>query len=261
VTVLLVAHGSSYPRAAATTRALARAVAAARPGTTVRASFLDHAGPRPDEVLASLQRAGARAVTVVPLLLTSAYHGRVDIPAVIGKARADGVDIPVDVTDVLGPVGGMVPARLLAGLRRRLDETRTPFDGLVLAAAGTRDQAALATVELAARALGHRLGVACLPAYASASAPTAGEAVSLLRHGGARRVAMAAYFLAPGRLYDAAVDSARSAGAVAAAQPLGAAEELAGLVLDRVRSVPSPAPPAPSSPPRHSSPPAPSASI
>jgi sirohydrochlorin ferrochelatase len=232
--VLLVAHGSSYPRAAATTRALARAVAAARPGSTVRTSFLDHAGPRPDEVLASLRESGFTSATVVPLLLTSAYHGRVDIPAVLAKSRADGVDLAVRLTDVLGPVGGRVPEPLLAGVRRRLVETRTPFDAVVLAAAGTRDAAALSTVDLAARSLGSRLGVPCLPAYASASSPTAGEAVYALRQGGARAVALAAYFLAPGRLYDAAVSSARTAGAVASSQPLGALPELVRLVLDRV---------------------------
>ncbi|HEV7900031.1 MAG TPA: CbiX/SirB N-terminal domain-containing protein [Planosporangium sp.] len=232
--ILLVAHGSSYPVAAATTRALARAVAAARPDSTVRAAFLDHAGPRPDEELARLRRAGFTSVSVVPLLLTSAYHGRVDVPAVLAKARADGVDLSVELTDVVGCVGGCVPAPLLSGLHRRLAETGVPFDAVVLAAAGTRDRAALSTVGLAARALGSRLGVPCLPAYASASVPTPGQAVYALRQGGARSVGVAAYFLAPGRLYDAAVESARTAGAVAAAQPLGAGPELVRLVLDRV---------------------------
>jgi sirohydrochlorin ferrochelatase len=232
--ILLVAHGSSYPRAAATTRALARAVEAARPGAPVRASFLDHAGPRPDEELARLRDAGFTSATVVPLLLTSAYHGRVDVPAVLAKARADGVDLAVRLTDVVGPVGGHVPDELLAGLRRKLAETGAEFDALVLAAAGTRDRAALVTVDLAARALGHSLAVPCRPAYASASAPTPGEAVYELRRDGARAVAVAAYFLAPGRLYDAAVDSARMAGAVAAAQPLGAGAGLARLILNRV---------------------------
>jgi sirohydrochlorin ferrochelatase len=209
-------------------------VAAARPGSTVQASFLDHAGPRPDEVLASFRAAGFTSATVVPLLLTSAYHGRVDIPAVLAKARTDGVDLTVRLTDVLGPTDSRVPAPLLAGLRRRLDETGASFDAVVLAAAGTRDRAACATIESAARALGNRLGVPCLPAYASASSPTPGEAVYALRQGGARSVALAAYFLAPGRLYDAAVESARTAGAVAASQPLGALTELVRLVLDRV---------------------------
>jgi len=81
--VVLVAHGSRDPRAAAATEALARAVRRARPGWDVRASYLDHAGPRPLDVLAALP--GRRAV-VVPLLLTKAYHGRVDIPAVLAEA-------------------------------------------------------------------------------------------------------------------------------------------------------------------------------
>ena len=227
--ILLVAHGSKDPGAAAMTRALARAVAAERPGSTVRAAFLDHAGPRPDEELASLRADGHHEVTVVPLLLTAAYHRKVDVPAVVAKAS-----VPVTVTDIVGPVAGRVPAALLDGLHRRLAETGTPFDAVVLAAAGTRDRAARATVELSARALGHRLRVPCLAAYASASAPTPGEAVAALQRRGARRVAMGTYFLAPGRLYDAAVESARAAGAVAAARPLGAASELVRLVLDRV---------------------------
>jgi sirohydrochlorin ferrochelatase len=142
--------------------------------------------------------------------------------------------VPVTVTDIVGPVAGRVPAALLDGLHRRLAETGTPFDAVVLAAAGTRDRAARATVELSARALGHRLRVPCLAAYASASAPTPGEAVAALQRRGARRVAMGTYFLAPGRLYDAAVESACDAGAVAAARPLGAASELVRLVLARV---------------------------
>lgn len=225
--VLLVAHGSADPRAADATRALARVVGAAT-------SYLDHAGPRPEEALFELAAAGHRAVTVVPLLLTAAYHSRVDIPAALHRARADGFDLPVALGDVLGPVNGLVPGALLAGLRRRLRETLVGFDGVVLAAAGTRDRAALSTVEYAARALGARLGVPCVSAYASASAPTPGEAVALLRSRGVRRVAMAAYFLAPGQLYDAAVQSALDAGAVAAAAPLTDAPELARLVRDRV---------------------------
>jgi sirohydrochlorin ferrochelatase len=47
---------------------------------------------------------------------------------------------------------------------------------------------------------------------------------------------MAAYFLAPGLLYDVAVESALSAGAVAIAPPLGDAPELVRLVTARVGS-------------------------
>jgi sirohydrochlorin ferrochelatase len=65
--VVLVAHGSRDPRAAAATSALARAVGRAHPGWAVRAAYLDHAGPRPLDALASLP---VRRAVVVPLLLT-----------------------------------------------------------------------------------------------------------------------------------------------------------------------------------------------
>jgi sirohydrochlorin ferrochelatase len=228
--VVLVAHGSKDPRAAISTRALAEAVAGAHPEWEVHESYLDHAGPRPLDVLAWLSAAGHRRAVLVPLLLTAAYHGRVDVPAVATAARTAGLRIDVEIADILGPVS----TPLVDGLIRRLPEG--DFDALVLAAAGTRNAAARATVADAAAALGRRLGVPCEVAYASAAPPTAAVAVSALRAAGASRVGMAAYFLAPGLLYDVAVESALSAGAVAIAPPLGDAPELVRLVTARVGS-------------------------
>ncbi|MFC0529244.1 sirohydrochlorin chelatase [Phytohabitans kaempferiae] len=238
--LLLVAHGSRDPRAARATRALVRAVAAARPGLDVRAAYLDHTLPRPGQVLSALEAAGHERVTLVPLLLTAAYHGRVDVPEVVRTARAAGLRLPVAVAPVLGPVtGAPVDEALLAGLRRRLAAAGSGFDGVVLAAAGTRDATARQTVVRAADALGESLGVPARVAYASAAAPTGAEAVAQLRASGAERIGVAAYFLAPGLLYDAVIGSALEAGAMAAAQPLEGAAELARLVLARADEVSS----------------------
>ncbi|MET8089077.1 CbiX/SirB N-terminal domain-containing protein, partial [Micromonospora sp. NPDC005220] len=129
--VVLVAHGSRDPRAAAATRALARAVAAARPGTQVWASWLDHTEPGPTEVLRDLAVAGHRRAVLVPLLLTAAYHHRVDIPAAVAAAARSGPPLAVRVTDVLGPADDTPDPALLAGLCRRLGETRPGgFDAL-----------------------------------------------------------------------------------------------------------------------------------
>jgi sirohydrochlorin ferrochelatase len=265
--VVLVAHGSRDPRAAASTSSLALAVQRARPEWTVRASYLDHAGPRPLDVLAALP--GPRAV-LVPLLLTAAYHGRVDLPAVIREAAAL-LPIRVTATDVLGPASPLLLAavshRLLAPVPPRSGPSRSRpsvadlsvagsgaggsgvagpgmgglgaegLDAVVLAVAGTRDAVARQTVADAAVALGERLGLRTAVAYASGPGPRADEAVSGLRAAGARRVGMAAYFLAPGLLYDASVDAARSAGAVAIAEPLGDAPELVRLIGARVDAV------------------------
>ncbi len=235
--MLLVAHGSRDPRAADATTALARAVSAARPGTPVLASWLDHTEPGPTQALRGLAAAGHPRAVLVPLLLTAAYHRRVDIPAAVTAARESGPPIRVRITDVLGPVGATVDPALLDGLRRRLAEAEAGrFDALVLAAAGTRDPGARASVGRVAEALGAALGTPTRVSYASAAPPAVGAAVARLRARGARRVAVAAYFLAPGLFHDAVTAAAREAGAVAVAAPLTDAPELVDLVLRRVNA-------------------------
>ena len=185
-------------------------------------------------MLRELAAAGHPRVVLVPLLLTAAYHRRVDIPAAVAAAAEGGPSIEVRIADVLGPADGAVDGALLAGLRRRLAEAAPGgYDALVLAAAGTRDSRARGSVGRVARALGAESGVRCRVSYASAAPPAAGVAVAKLRARGARRVAVAAYFLAPGLFHDAVLAAARDAGAVAVAAPLTDAPDLADLVLRR----------------------------
>ncbi len=238
--LVLVAHGSRDPRAAPSTRALARAVGAACPDARVETAFLDFEAPGLAAALTREAAHGQRAATVVPLLLTAAYHGRVDVPGEIEKASDLGLSIGL--TPVLGPVAGAradaVALDLLVwALQRRLDEvTDGPIDGVVLAAAGTRHVPALGTVDLVADALGAALGVPCLAGYASGAGRRTGDAVAALRDAGAERIALSAYFLAPGRLYDRVVAEARAAGARVAAAPMGDAPEVAELVLRRAEA-------------------------
>jgi sirohydrochlorin ferrochelatase len=67
------------------------------------------------------------------------------------------------------------------------------------------------------------------PAFASAAAPTVGEAVAELRRRGAPRVAVASYLLFPGVF----ADRLAAAGADVTSAALGAAPEVARLVLAR----------------------------
>ncbi|GIH11248.1 sirohydrochlorin chelatase [Rhizocola hellebori] len=217
--VLLVAHGSQDPRAAACVRALARTVAAVRPGLDVRVAFLEQSPPSPAEVL----RAMPAGTVVVPLLLTNAFHGSIDLPAQVA-----GFDCVI--TETLG-----APTEpLLTALSKRLPGI--DFDGLVLAAAGTRMASARDGIEDVAAALSARFNVPCRVAYAAGVPPTGAAAVTALRAEGCRRIAVASYFLAPGRLYDMVIHSALSAGAAAAAPPLGASWHMAQLILDRANA-------------------------
>jgi sirohydrochlorin ferrochelatase len=216
-------------------RSVAAAVGRAWAAPVV-AAFLDFDRPSiPDTLETFAAVCEERVPIVVPALLTDAYHGRIDLPGVLARAPQ-----PARLARVLGP-----DPLLLAALRRRLSEldsfaelaARTGggpgVDAVVLIAAGTSDPAARSTVDGMAVDLGRAIGVPCRAAYASASGPTAGEAVVALRARGARHVVVASYFLAPGLLYASAARSAMAAGAVGVAAPIGAAPELVRLVMAR----------------------------
>jgi sirohydrochlorin ferrochelatase len=239
--LVAVAHGSRDPRAAATVTRLLSAVRAraprrALPGLDVRAAFLDHCAPSLPQVLGSLPAGGGTAV-VVPLLLTAAYHSKADIPAQLAAAAAARPGLDVISAGTLGP-----HALLLAALERRLrdagvatgDARARAATGVVLAAAGSSDPAANAVIaELAARWARERGWRAVVPAYASAAGPRPGAAVRGLREAGAARVGAAPYLLAPGYFADKIRDAALGAGAAAVSPVLGAAPEVADVILDR----------------------------
>ena len=105
---------------------------------------------------------------------------------------------------------------------------------MVLASAGTSHPAANASIaRIAAGWQAARGWLAVRPAYASAAAPTPAEAVAELLRGGARRVVVASYLLAPGLFADRIRACALAAGASAVSAPLGAADEVADVLLDR----------------------------
>ena len=253
--LVAVAHGSKDPRAAATVSELlavvaARAAHATFGGVDVRAAFLDHCAPSLPQVLGALgggrPRPGNRQCIVVPLLLTAAYHSKSDIPAQLAAASgaaagsaADGGALDVRCADTLGP-----HPLLLAGLERRLREAGVAVDSaadrartaVVLAAAGSSDPAANATIaDLAAGWQRDRGWRAVVPAYASAAGPSPAEAVTHVDPGRGP-VVVATYLLAPGYFADKIRLGAVEAGASAVSGVLGAAPEVADLVLARYRA-------------------------
>jgi sirohydrochlorin ferrochelatase len=213
-------------------RRLASEVGRRWPGPVV-AAFLEFNLPSVPGVLRGLAGPAPAVPVLVPALLTRAYHGRVDVPAVLRQAG-----VAARVASVLGPTdsGEEPDALLLGALHRRLAELGTGYDGVAMIAAGTRDEAARETVRTSGRALGASLGVPCAVGFASSSSPTGGDAVRAVRALGATRVVVASYFLAAGQLYDTAANSALEAGALAVAAPLAGAPELADLIIKRATS-------------------------
>jgi sirohydrochlorin ferrochelatase len=240
--MVAVAHGSTDPRAGAAIAdlmALARARAAAHglPELDARAAFLGHAPPSVTQVLAGLADPGladrSDQVVVLPLLLTAAYHSATDIPGALRAAQAAFPPLKIAYGEPLGPH----PA-LRGALERRLAEAGqdepASSTAVVLAAAGSSQPAANAAVARMAAdwqaAGGWR---AVVPAYASAAFPRPDQAVAALLRDGARRVVVASYLLAPGRFADRIRDASLAAGAAAVSRPLGAAPEVADVLLSR----------------------------
>ncbi len=251
--MLIVAHGSRDPRHAATVSALAARVRSLAPAPRVAVGFLEFSVPGVGPALDRLRAAGEREVVVLPLLLSSAYHAKTDIPAVLAEQAARLPGMAVRQAEVLGPSRARTPgswrpdpwsgpgaaALLLAALERRLAEAGPmPADrsdtGVVLASAGTSDPAAVAVIEELAEAWRRAAGwCAVRPAFASASPPRTADAVRALRADGARRVVVAPYVIAPGRLPDRIAAGAREAAADLITPVLGSAPELVRLLRHR----------------------------
>ena len=201
---VVVAHGSSDPHAASALGELVPLVA---------------------------HRAKERGLSVPDLRIAYLGHAAPSVPQVM---RAFGPDMRVRVLPLL-----------LRALERRLPEAarQNPAEtGVVLAAAGSSDPAANATIARLAAGWQAAAGwFAVRPAYASAAGPTPAQAVTELRIAGARRVVVASYLLAPGLFADRIRDASLAAGADAVSPVLlpwppaagGAAPEVADVVLDR----------------------------
>jgi sirohydrochlorin ferrochelatase len=248
----------------------ARAARVGLGGLQVRAAYLGHALPSVPDVLEALcepksesitdaagplpygrpgrppePARGERPVIVLPLLLTGAYHSDTDLPAVLSEAASRLPRLRIGYGDPLGP-----HPSLLGALQRRLAEAGTTGPpgaapraatdtsvgdtAVVLAAAGSGRPAANAAVAQVAEAWQSTRGWrAVVPAYASAASPTPAQAVTALLRAGAPRVLVATYLLAPGRFADQVRESSLAAGAAAVSAPLGAAPEVADVIIER----------------------------
>ncbi|MFM9035417.1 MAG: sirohydrochlorin chelatase [Mycobacterium sp.] len=218
--LILTAHGSADPRSAATTHAVAEQVRRLRPWLDVRVAFCERSEPNLRDVLAGLDRPGL----VTPLLLASAYHARIDIPSMIDAAK-----VPVRQADTLGD-----DPRLVDALHQRLtelDPRPDPDTGVLVVAVGSSHATANARTATLASALSARGWARVRVAYATTE-PSVADGICELRRDGAGRIAIAPWFIAPGRITDRVAGVAADFG-VAMAEPLGAHPALAETVLDR----------------------------
>jgi sirohydrochlorin ferrochelatase len=215
------AHGTRNPTGRRLIAELALAARSLRPGLVTTAAFVDVQPPTVVDVVAELSAAGRPAV-VVPLLLSGGYHVHVDIAGAVAGAEGAVAARP------LGPDPRLVEVltdRLMAAGADPLD----PLTAIVLAAAGSSDRRSVADVEDTADQLQRSWAGPVTTGYGSAAQPTVADAVVAARRGGAERVVVASYLLAPGHFHD----KLAGAGADTVTAPLLPDERIAAVLLER----------------------------
>jgi sirohydrochlorin ferrochelatase len=206
-------HGTDDPVGRGVVAGILDGMRGLRPGLDVRPAFVDVQEPAVGQVVAEVAAEGREAV-VVPLLLSAGYHVHVDVAAAVAGRRAAAAG-------ALGP-----DVRLVACLVDRLRDTARRGDAVVLAAAGSSDPRATRAVEVMLEAWPH--GPVSV-AFGSAASPRVPEAVARARAGGAARVVVSTYLLAPGWFHDRLAE----AGADAVTAPLAPDVRVLDVALDR----------------------------
>jgi sirohydrochlorin ferrochelatase len=222
-TLVLAAHGSADPRSAANARAVANQIRFMRPGLRVRVAFCDLNAPRLVDVITP-------DAVVTPFLLADAYHAQIDIPDQIASCG-----LAVRQAAVLGE-----DDRLVDVLHERLAElgvskTDSQLGVLVVAIGSTHAAANARTAQVADKLSAGTRWAATTTAFATGNGPSPAEAANQLRRLGARRVVIAPWFLAPGKLTDRVARFAATEG-ISMAAPLGGHRLVAETVLDRFDS-------------------------
>ena len=230
--LIACAHGTRNAEGQAAIRQVLAEIEALRPGLQVLEAYVDVQEPELSGVVAGLP-AGTAAV-VVPLLLGTGYHVKVDIPKAI-KDRPE-----VTAAPPLGPdprLADLLAERLhAAGLK---DD-----DGVLLAAAGSSLPDGSVDSEEQARLLAALLPNKVRVAYGASAEPNVPDGVAALRaelagaelagaelteNGGAGRVVVSSYLLATGYFHD----QLAKAGADVVTAPVLPSPVLAEIALER----------------------------
>lgn len=203
--LVTVAHGTRHTTGNDVAREITRA-AGERAGIAATAAYVELAEP----LLAEVARPGD---LVVPLLLSTGFHVRQDLPAACGDA-------------ILGPPLGPDPLLADTQVERLREAGATPGQPVVMVAAGSRDPLAtrdlVHAADLLAQTWGGRVELATLSAHGR-------RIPDVVRPG----VAVSAYLLAPGFFARRVRQESLSSGAAVVADVLGAHDLLVDLVVAR----------------------------
>ncbi|GAA3534364.1 sirohydrochlorin chelatase [Nocardioides daeguensis] len=218
---MTVAHGTRAAAGNEVARELTAAAARAL-GWEATTSYVELGAPLFADVVSTVET----PAVAVPLLLSTGYHLRQDLPAAVAAAGRDDVR--------LGRALG--PDRLLAAAQ--VDRLRaagaTPGQPVVMVAAGSTDPAAAADLAAASHLLAHAWGAPVRLATLAGRGPRLAEVV---RPGDA----VSPYLLATGHFHRKARHDALAAGASVVADVIGPHPRVVQLVVERALALAPPA--------------------
>ena len=214
--LVTVAHGTRRAGGNETARRLTVAAAdrLAMPGT---AAYVELSEPLLADVVAGLEG----PAVVVPLLLSTGFHVRQDLP----KACA-GAGVSVTLGRPLGPD----PLLARAQVDRLVESGAEPGDPVVLVAAGSTDPKAWRDLRAATRMLAEAWGGRVRTATLSGYGPRPAD---VLRPGDA----VAPYLLSPGLFSRKVREVAEASGASACGDVLGEHPVVVDLIVERTRAL------------------------
>ncbi len=225
--LVAVAHGTRDRAGVAEIERLAGLVRQARPDLEVRLCWLELAEPLLRDTLPGL----AGPVVVAPLLLSTGYHVKTDLAAVVGSrpqtaiAAQLGPDprITAAVLDRLHEAG--FGAGFEAGLGAGFRAGPVSEAGVALFASGSSDPEAAENLAVAASQLAQQAGRPVYPRFLTDEN---------WRDGLPAEVAVANYLLAPGFFNDRLAELGRAElGLHKVAEPIGAHPGVVAVLLDR----------------------------
>ncbi len=191
--IFLLAHGSPDPRSGDAIRNFAAKVQT-RTGLSTTAAFLDHDCPN---LATAVNVSGDMDAIVLPMLLSTAFHSRFDVP----KAVAD-----AGLTRVLPPIGH--PVKLLTSLIRRAGAN------VIVVAAGTTDQDARQFFRRTVKISAIRSGIRTTHAFVTGPESRLPAKLYEAQDSNMGEVTVVPWLVAEGRLLDAILTEAARAGAI-----------------------------------------------
>lgn len=216
--LVTVAHGTRTAAGNEVARILTRA-AGERLGWPATTSYVELCAP----LFADTVVAASGPVVAVPLLLSTGYHLRHDLPAAVAAAaQADLVR--------LGPALGPDPHLAAAQADRLRAAGALPGQPVVMVAAGSSDPVALDDLDHAAQLLAEVWGAPVRLATLAGRGP---RPAAVVRRGDA----VSPYLLATGHFHRRARHDALAAGAPVVADVIGPHPRVAELVAARARAL------------------------